>query len=193
MAPTNPANSPGNAFYPNSPPMRQPGLNFIYRLECTIATDDVDVGAPHGTGINRSIANLTGGTFKGPELQGTILPLGGADWATVVEGTHSMTLDARYTIRTTDNHYLYVRAHGLYRPGPGTKYARQVAENPKMRPPATVTQDDVEFFSHLRIEAGAGKYNWLNGLLLEAVPQISGHLLRLPTELLVEIFHNIDD
>lgn len=76
-----------------------------------------------------------------------------------------MTLDARYTAKTLDGYYLYIRAHGLYRPGPGTEYAKQVEENPSMRPKHTVTQDDVEFFSHLRIEAGPGRYNWLNGLV----------------------------
>lgn len=39
-----------------------------------------------------------------------------------------------------------------------------VSKNPDMRPPPTVTQAEVEFFSHLRIEA-AGEYNWLNGLV----------------------------
>lgn len=80
-----------------------------------------------------------------------------------------MTLDARYTIKTTDGHHLFVQAHGLYRPGPGTEYAKQVADDPAIRPPPTVTQDDVEFFSHLRIEAGGGKYNWLNGLVCVGV------------------------
>ncbi|RAK95305.1 DUF3237 domain-containing protein [Aspergillus ibericus CBS 121593] len=163
------ADSPGNAYYPNSPPMRRPGLTFLYRLECTIDAEELNIGAPHGAGIIRSIANITGGTFKGPDLEGTVLPLGGADWATVIEGTHSMTLDARYTIKTTDGHYLFVQAHGLYRPGPGTKYAKQVAADPEKRPPSTVTQDDVEFFSHLRIEAGGKKYNWLNGLVCVGV------------------------
>jgi hypothetical protein len=79
-----------------------------------------------------------------------------------------MALDARYIIKTVDDHYLFVQAHGLYRPGPGTQYAKQVSEDPAMRPPPTVTQDDVEFFSHLRIEA-AGKYNWLNGLVCVGV------------------------
>ncbi|KAF9886879.1 hypothetical protein FE257_011002 [Aspergillus nanangensis] len=160
--------SPGNAFYPNSPPMRQPGMNFLYRLECNIAPEEINVGAPHGAGVIRSIANIVGGTFKGPELSGSVLP-GGADWATVIEGTHSMTLDAHYTVKTDDGQYLYVRAHGLYRPGPGTEYAKQVAADPQTRPPATVTQDDVEFFSHLRIEAGPGKYNLLNGLVCVGV------------------------
>lgn len=80
--------SRGNAYYPNSPPMRKPGLTFLYRLECTIAREEITIGAPHGTGVIRSIANITGGTFKGPNLEGTVLPLGGADWATVIEGTH---------------------------------------------------------------------------------------------------------
>ncbi|BCS27816.1 DUF3237 domain-containing protein [Aspergillus puulaauensis] len=160
--------SPGNQYYPNSPPMRMPGLTFLYRLECTIASEEISIGAPYGAGIIRSIANITGGTFKGPNLEGTVLPLGGADWATVIEGTHSMTLNARYTIKTTDGHHLFIQAHGLYRPGPGTEYAKQVSSNPEMRPPPTVTQDEVEFFSHLRIEA-AGVYNWLNGLVCVGV------------------------
>lgn len=70
-----------------------------------------------------------------------------------------MKLDARYTVKTTDNHYLYIRANGLYRPGPGTEYAKRVAEDPQYRPPPNVSQDEVEFFSHLRIEAGVGPYN----------------------------------
>ena len=82
-----PQDSPGNAYYPETYPMRKPQLGFIYRLECTIADKEVHVGAPHGAGVVRSIAPITGGTFKGPELQGKVLP-GGADWATVIEGTH---------------------------------------------------------------------------------------------------------
>jgi hypothetical protein len=85
---TKEAISPGNAYYPASPPMRQPGLSFLYRLECTIDKEDLELGPAHGTGVIRSIAQVTGGTFKGPELEGIVLPLGAADWATVIEGTH---------------------------------------------------------------------------------------------------------
>ncbi|RAH74846.1 DUF3237 domain-containing protein [Aspergillus aculeatinus CBS 121060] len=166
----NHSSSPGNAFYPETPPMRRPDLTYLYRLECDIDKDEINLGPPHAAGVIRSIANIVGGTFKGPGgLSGTVLPLGGADWSTMIEGTHSITLDARYTAKTDDGHYLYIQAHGLYRPGPGTAYARQVAEDPLSRPPPTVTQDDVEFFSHLRIEAGPGKYNWLNGLVCVGV------------------------
>lgn len=68
--------------------MRLPSLSFLYRLKCQVAKEEIDVGAPHGTGNIRSIANIVGGTIKGPEIEATILPLGGADWATVIEGTH---------------------------------------------------------------------------------------------------------
>ena len=59
-----------------------------------------------------------------------------------------MTLDARYTIQTTTDDtpsYIFVQAHGLYRPSPGTAYAKSVADNPRRPPQEVVTQDDVEF------------------------------------------------
>lgn len=83
-------NSPGNAFRINetTPLMRLPNFSFLYRLECEIAKEDVNVGSPHDAGIIRSIANILDGEVKGPRIRGKVLPLGGADWATVVEGTH---------------------------------------------------------------------------------------------------------
>lgn len=147
--------------------MRTPNLSFLYRLECNIA-EEINVGAAHGTGVNRSIMNILEDEIHGPKIKGKVLP-GGADWLTTIEGTHSMTLDARYTVRTDDGHHIFVQAHGLYRPGPGTEYASDVEKNPSMEPKETVTQDDVEFFSHLRLEAGDGPYNWLNGLVCTGV------------------------
>ncbi|KAJ5731331.1 uncharacterized protein N7483_005839 [Penicillium malachiteum] len=169
-----PLPSPGNTLFDNGPQMRQPSISFLYRLECDIAKEEINIGAPHDAGVIRNIANIVRGSLKGPGIEGTVLPLGGADWATVVKGTHSMTLDARYTVRTSDNHHIYIRAHGLYRPGPDTEYARKVDADPMMVPPATVSQDDVEFFSHLRLEAGPGPYNWLNGLVCLGVMTCEG-------------------
>lgn len=80
--------SPGNAFFPDGPQMRLPSLEFIYRLECNTDKEDIDIGAPHDSGVIRSVANIVRGSVKGPEIEGTILPLGGADWATIIKGTH---------------------------------------------------------------------------------------------------------
>lgn len=81
----------------------------------------------------------------------------------------SSTLDARYVVRTNDGQHLYIQAKGLYRPGPGTAYSEKVSLSPQQPPQTTVTQEDVEFFSHVTIEAGEGKYNWLNQLVVIGV------------------------
>lgn len=68
--------------------MRQPALSWLYRLECDVAKEEINIGAPHNNGTIRSIANIVRGSVRGPGIEGEILPLGGADWATVVKGTH---------------------------------------------------------------------------------------------------------
>ncbi|EPS30610.1 hypothetical protein PDE_05562 [Penicillium oxalicum 114-2] len=166
--------SPGNGVFPNGPFMRQPSLVWMYRLECDVSKEEIELGAAHDAGVIRRIMNLERGTIKGPGIEATILPLGGADWLTVIKGTHSMKLDARYTARTSDGYHIYFRAQGLYRPGPGTEYAKAVAQDWTQPPKVVVSQDDVEFFSHLRLEAGPGPYNWVNGLICVGVMVCEG-------------------
>lgn len=81
-----PAQSPGNDFYPSHPPMRLPSLSFLYRLECVIAREEFEIGAPHGGGMRRKVVNILGGSLRGPGLEGQVLP-GGADWVRRVQGT----------------------------------------------------------------------------------------------------------
>lgn len=88
----------GNAFFPDGPQMRLPSMAFLYRLECE-TTEDFDLGAPHDSGVIRSIVNITRGSLKGPGIQGDILPLGGADWATVIKGTHVCELKVLLELR----------------------------------------------------------------------------------------------
>jgi len=73
-----------------------------------------------------------------------------------------MRLDARYTIKTEDDEYLYIRAKGIFTPKAGEKL-------PDLASVTDLSQDDIEWFSHLRIEAGAGKYNWLNSVVAVGV------------------------
>ncbi|KAH1288090.1 hypothetical protein KXW98_001391 [Aspergillus fumigatus] len=80
--------------------------------------------------VFRNIANITGGILKEPNLEETVLPVGGADWTTVMEGmqaafpnqfpspidietSQTMTLNARCTTKTADGHYLFVQAQSL--------------------------------------------------------------------------------
>lgn len=71
------APSPGNGIFPHGSQMRQPSLAFLYRLECDIAKEEINVGAPHNSGVIRSIANNLSGTIKGPGMEASILSLGG--------------------------------------------------------------------------------------------------------------------
>jgi hypothetical protein len=80
--------SPGNEFFPSTPPMRQPQLVWMYRLEADMEGIEHELGAPFGAGITRTIMNIRGGILRGKGFEGSILPLGGADWATGVKGTH---------------------------------------------------------------------------------------------------------
>lgn len=67
--------------------MRLPSLSFLYRLECFIAKEEFQIGAPHGGGMRRDVVNILGGSLRGPRLEGQVLP-GGADWAQTIQGTH---------------------------------------------------------------------------------------------------------
>ena len=74
-----------------------------------------------------------------------------------------MRLDARYLLRTSDGAHIMVDSRGLFRPGPGTEYSKWPDFSGAT--PRVLTQDDVEFFTHITFQAGVGKYNWLNGLV----------------------------
>ncbi len=68
-----------------------------------------------------SIAPLSGGTFTGPRLQGTVLP-GGADWITQVSGHRS--LDVRITLLTDDDAHIYMTYKGMIVPTSSGVYWR---------------------------------------------------------------------
>ena len=70
---------------------------------------------------NTSIAPVTGGTFSGPGITGTVHP-GGADWITRVSG-HS-SLDVRITLETDDGAFIYMSYTGIIRPGENGLYWR---------------------------------------------------------------------
>jgi len=75
---------------------------FLMELSLDVA-DQLDAG-------NTSIAPVTGGTFGGARLQGTVRN-GGADWITQVSG-HS-SLDVRITLDTDDDEIIYMSYTGV--------------------------------------------------------------------------------
>src|SRR4029434_5838621 len=74
----------------------------------------LNVGAvPHGT---RRTAPLSGGTFDGPRLRGTILPGSSADWQ-LLRSDGVLEMDLRFTLQTDDGALISMSSFGL-RHGP---------------------------------------------------------------------------
>lgn len=78
---------------------------------------DVDQSLDAG---HTRIAPVTGGTFSGPRLKGTVH--GGADWITQVSGRSS--LDVRITLETDDGVIIYMTYKGMVVPGDDGVYWR---------------------------------------------------------------------
>ena len=86
---------------------------FVLEL---LADVDPQIDAGH-----TSIAPVTGGTFSGPGIAGTIHP-GGGDWITQVSGHRS--LDVRITLETDDGEFIYMSYTGIIRSGENGLYWR---------------------------------------------------------------------
>jgi len=127
-----------------------PSLKRVYRLEATLG-DPLDLGdVAQG---HRRIVPLTGGTFTGPELNGTLLPGVSADWQIVLPDGTALG-DIRYTLRTDDGHLLYAQARGV-RHGSADVLAR-LARGEDVDP------SQYTFRTSTQIDTAAPALAWLN-------------------------------
>src|ERR1700758_1467269 len=86
-----------------------PRLTKIFRLEASLG-EVLDLGTVAQG--RRRIVPLTGGTFAGPELNGTLLAGTSADWQTVLpDGT--AIRDIRSTLQTSEGNLLYVQPRSV--------------------------------------------------------------------------------
>jgi hypothetical protein len=84
----------------------EPRMTLVYRLEAALG-EPLDLGeSAHG---HRRIVPQTGGTFRGLEIAGKLLPGASADWQIVL----TALADIRYTLQTDDGALLYVRSRGV--------------------------------------------------------------------------------
>lgn len=88
-------------------PKETPRLEFVMQLRVTLGETYTVGDTPHG---KRTVVPITGGTFEGPLLKGTILN-GGADYQ-LANGSRT-ELEAIYSIRTDDGTYIHVRNRGI--------------------------------------------------------------------------------
>ncbi|MGI4881394.1 MAG: DUF3237 domain-containing protein [Janthinobacterium lividum] len=96
-----------NAVAAPTAPDKPPVPEFVFEEMVTLAPD-IKVGpTPFGS---RNIVPITGGTFAGPRLHGTIVP-GGWDWQLATTGG-CFKLEANYMIRTDDGVVINVLNRG---------------------------------------------------------------------------------
>jgi hypothetical protein len=130
--------------------LADPSLKRVYRLEATLG-DPLDLGdVAQG---HRRIVPLTGGTFTGPELNGTLLPGVSADWQIVLPDGTALG-DIRYTLRTDDGALLYVQSRGV-RHGSADVLARRGRGE-------DVDASKYTFRTSTQIETAAAELDWLN-------------------------------
>jgi hypothetical protein len=128
----------------------EPRLTRVYRLEAALGEplDLGDVSQGH-----RRIIPLTGGTFTGPELNGTLLPGVSADWQIVVRDGTTVG-DIRYALQTDDGALLYVQSRGV-RHGSAEVLAR-------LGRGGDVDASEYTFRTSTQIETASRDLDWLN-------------------------------
>ena len=90
-------------------PQETPQLEFVMQLHVTL-DQPYSVGEiPNG---RRTVIPITGGTFEGPLLKGTIIN-GGADYQLASKEGYRTQIEAIYSIKTDDGVYIHVRNRGI--------------------------------------------------------------------------------
>lgn len=127
-----------------------PRLTQVYRLEATLAPPlELGETAP----AHRRIVPLTGGTFSGPEMSGTLLPGASADWQ-IVRPDGTALGDIRYILQTDLGDLLYVQSRSLRHRSPEVLARLGRGED--------VDPHDYTFRASTEIEPAASDLDWLN-------------------------------
>jgi hypothetical protein len=126
---------------------------------------------PVGSGLRRIIP-ITGGTVRGPRLNGTVLS-GGADWQ-IVHDNGTAALVARYTLQADDGTLISVVNRGIRR-GPPEVLARLAAGE-------AVDPSSYYFRATPMFEAPPGPHHWLAETVFVATGQ------RLEKQVVITVF-----
>ena len=134
------------------PPKDTPQLEFALQVKVTLGQAFSIENTQHG---RRTVIPITGGTFEGPGIKGTIIN-GGADYQ-LANAQGRTELEAIYCIKTDDGVYIHVRNRGIIAGG-------QDADG----------KPTFYFRAAPQFEAPAdSKYGWLNNALFVCAPEFS--------------------
>ena len=133
-------------------PKDTPQLEFALQLKVTLGETFAINNTQHG---RRTVIPITGGTFEGPNIKGTIIG-GGADYQ-LANADGRTELEAIYCIKTDDGVYIHVRNRGII------CNSKDANGNPSFY-----------FRCAPQFEAPAdSKYGWLNNSLFLCAPSFS--------------------
>ena len=135
-----------------NPPKDAPGLEFALQLKVTLGETYSIANTQHG---RRTVIPITGGTFEGPLLKGTIIN-GGADYQ-LANADGRTEIEAIYSIKNDDGVYIHVRNRGIIASGKDAdgKPSFYFRAAPQFEAPAD------------------SKYGWLNNALFVCAPEFS--------------------
>jgi muconolactone delta-isomerase len=150
VVPLDPHPNDPAASAPQAADLPPPRLTQVYRLEAALSTP-MDLG-DLAQGRRRIVA-LTGGTFTGAEIRGTLLPGASADWQIAMADGTALG-DIRYTLQTDDGDLLYVQSSST-RYGDPEVLAR-------LGRGETVDPSEYVFRAATRIETAAPRLAWMN-------------------------------
>jgi hypothetical protein len=133
-------------------PKDTPQLEFALQLKVTLGEAFGINNTQHG---RRTVIPITGGTFEGPGIKGTIIN-GGADYQ-LANADGRTELEAIYCIKTDDGVYIHVRNRGIIANGKDAdgKPSFYFRCAPQFEAPAD------------------SKYGWLNNSLFLCAPSFS--------------------
>jgi hypothetical protein len=140
----------------------QPIFTIAAELEAVVTLGRT----PYG---ERRFVGITGGTVRGPKLNGRILP-GGADWQIVRTDT-AADIEARYIIEAESGARILVNSAGL-RHGP-PEVLEQLARGDKVDPALYY------FRTVMRFETADPAADWLNRILALARGERAARSVRL--------------
>ncbi len=103
----------------------------------------------------RRIAPVTGGTFAGERLSGTVI--GGADWV-INRPDGVMVIDVRLTLKTDDGAMIYLTYQGRFLAAPEVmaRFAKGAVLDPS----------EYSLAVSARFECGDDRYRWLNDAIV---------------------------
>ncbi|MEH1847357.1 MAG: DUF3237 domain-containing protein [Nostoc sp.] len=123
-------------------------------------------------GLQR-IVNITGGSFAGPKLKGTVLP-GGNYWI-FTRSDGGLEIDARTVLHTENGHLIYTSYQGIVQAPPAIMQRLRSGES-------KIDPSEYYYRTNLNFETGAKEYNWLNPIVAVGIGK------RTPTGVTYQVY-----